>query len=283
MSLYTLGYTGAEVDEAVRRAYEVFSRKNLLHNWDFRNPVNQRGQSSYTVGSSTPVIDRWKMANGTITVATMTLTATNTYGAGLSQYIENPSRYDGMTVTFSVDLTVSGADAYARFVVNGSAYYSETIPNGFTGIFDSTVTLPTGMTSLVVQWYGTLSTVTVTKRAKLEVGSVSTLANDAPADFGSQLALCQRFALSIPASTYRAVSYTANTITFVIPTPVTLRVDPLFSVAPAVQTVGGSAQTGFTFAYTAMSNGIKVVATKTSHALTDATLAVSACIVSADL
>ena len=32
-------------------------RKNILHNWDFRNPVNQRGQTEYTPTSH--AMDRW--------------------------------------------------------------------------------------------------------------------------------------------------------------------------------------------------------------------------------
>ena len=34
-------------------------RKNLLHNWDFRNPVNQRGFTSTTNAGYT--IDRWQL------------------------------------------------------------------------------------------------------------------------------------------------------------------------------------------------------------------------------
>jgi hypothetical protein len=121
------------------------------------------------------------------------------------------------------------------------------------------------------------------KAAKLELGAVSTLAYDPPADYGEQLALCHRFALALAESSYRATAYTANTVTFVIPTPETLRTTPTLSVAPAVNTVAGSEQAGFTFAYTVMPNSIKVVATKASHGLTDASLAVAACVASAEL
>ena len=45
----------------------VHSNKNLLDNWDFTNPVNQRGQTSYTVSggdaSRIYTVDRWALGN----------------------------------------------------------------------------------------------------------------------------------------------------------------------------------------------------------------------------
>lgn len=64
--------TNGYVDTAVRKA----APRNLLDNSDFRNPVNQRGQTSYT-GIWGHTIDRWYLASGDSSgsiKATVTLT-----------------------------------------------------------------------------------------------------------------------------------------------------------------------------------------------------------------
>lgn len=71
---YTHQYSGEEIDAAVGRAVSggaldtsvtnvsnqlgTFVRPNLLDNWYFGRPVNQRGQTEYTGGYS---IDRWQL------------------------------------------------------------------------------------------------------------------------------------------------------------------------------------------------------------------------------
>lgn len=49
--------------------YQV--RPNVVDNWDFRAPINSRGLSSYS-GANVYSIDRWYVANTTITVAVQT-------------------------------------------------------------------------------------------------------------------------------------------------------------------------------------------------------------------
>lgn len=74
------GLDAPEADtEAASKGYVLgLARKaaprNLLDNSDFRNPVNQRGKTSYT-GASVYSIDRWKIGN-TAVVGTCTLCAT---------------------------------------------------------------------------------------------------------------------------------------------------------------------------------------------------------------
>ena len=170
--------------------------KNLLHNWDFRNPVNQRGQNEYT--GSEYAVDRWHIfGNATATINNEYLSIKTNAVAHIlfRQFIENLKAYYGKTLTFSVE-TADGQ------------------------IYTKTVTLPTSGTIetsriLIGDWsldlYTTEADVSnnvfefrffcVTKadaiinlrRVKLELGSVSTLANDPPADYGEQLMLCKRF------------------------------------------------------------------------------------------
>lgn len=54
-----LDHTAQQIDDAVAIAPQL-SNPNLLDNWYFGNPVNQRGQTEYTATGYT--IDRWKLA-----------------------------------------------------------------------------------------------------------------------------------------------------------------------------------------------------------------------------
>ena len=57
VSYYVHQYSGEEIDAAVG-AVPTLVRPNLLDNWYFANPVNQRGQTSYTGTGYT--VDRWE-------------------------------------------------------------------------------------------------------------------------------------------------------------------------------------------------------------------------------
>ena len=76
---------------------------NLLDNSDFRNPVNQRGQTTYTEGGYT--IDRWKMASKDtqLTVNNGYITITNNAESGRVT-VENilPENHIGEVLTVAV-------------------------------------------------------------------------------------------------------------------------------------------------------------------------------------
>lgn len=76
---------------------QTYVRPNLLDNWYFGNPVNQRGQSSYSnTGSYT--IDRWKLTSGSVEVVSGGITLNGT----LVQILEASI---GQTVTTSALLS----------------------------------------------------------------------------------------------------------------------------------------------------------------------------------
>lgn len=169
--------------------------KNLLHNWDFRNPVNQRGQSSYSGTGYT--IDRWRSGNGfgivTINNDYITFSA-NGGNAYLSQYLEQDfSDFAGEIITVSALLS------------NGTVYSATaTLPQDkpvSTAIFATVdcvsanleVAFSVSLDKILVQFALTDGNEVDVVAVKLEKGSVSTLANDPPADYGEQLALCQRY------------------------------------------------------------------------------------------
>lgn len=73
--------------EYVDSSISYFSNPNLLINSDFRNPVNQRGQTSYTAVNRAYSIDRWNIGQGTLTVNNSSVTFTgNTTAGNLSRW-----------------------------------------------------------------------------------------------------------------------------------------------------------------------------------------------------
>lgn len=103
---------------------KVGNPHNLLDNSDFRNPVNQRGQTSYTSDHGGYTIDRW-IANEAITlnVNTSSVTALSSGNTQNEFYqkIANPDRLLGKAITFA---TKTGT---GTFVTNA------TIPSVFPG------------------------------------------------------------------------------------------------------------------------------------------------------
>lgn len=261
-------------------------RRNLLHNWDFRNPVNQRGVTSLTQNSTLKYfIDRWQVWDGTFAVTDNGLqvawNGTSGYNARMRQKIEK--NLFGKTVTVSA---IIDSVLYQESLTVPETANSDSFGNTNNGIqffvqnHDSTCV----SVGLVVN--GT-STRTIS-RIKCEVGSASTLEQDSPSDYGEQLGLCQRYCVKLSggAARYRPSQKTSSLFDFFIPLPVSMRGIPSYSgTFGTLYSYGGSSQTGFTFSViNSGSNGIVVRATKSSHGLTDAMLDVTTgLILSADL
>jgi len=161
-------------------------RKNLLINWDFRNPVNQRGLTSYSNHKHT--IDRWKWTesnSGLITTLNsgyITLTNNAGYYGYWEQLLERTLE-DGV---YTISCITSDGTLYSKAVTVTGGSPSPGVYVGSHGYLYFTST-PT-----VVMRVAAGGSVSL-KAIKLEIGSVSTLANDPPADYGEQLMLCKRF------------------------------------------------------------------------------------------
>ena len=189
---YQMTNVGAHIDGT-----DVYqSNDNLLDNAYFVGggsqlgdgifPINQRGQTSYTGGYG---IDRWRCWQAsTVTLTATGLTfATGASGDGLFQYFPKgkfESLY-GETVTASLLLTdgtlytaTGTASADCWIATSFSGGYFGYVCNGTEANFrvslDANKSIPI-------------------KAAKLEKGTVSTLANDPPPDFGEELRKCQRY------------------------------------------------------------------------------------------
>ncbi len=164
-------------------------RSNLLDNWHFGHPVNQRGQSVYTTSRNRIyTVDRWFISgtNGeTRTVRVVDGGLQMDAGTVLVQRFETVE-WDGKTVTFSV-------------IINGQAYsYTFTWNSGLK--YESGPTWPNGWrigysgTDPFVQIQRASGSASdVLSAAKLELGETSTLQNSPPPNFAQELLKCQRY------------------------------------------------------------------------------------------
>lgn len=215
---------------------------NLLRNWYFGCPVNQRGVSG-TISTAGYFLDGWKLVSGSVTIGTDGITLNGT----MAQVLEDAPV--GM-VTATV-LTEAGV-----------------VPAGYDST-TKTFTVTAAGTKLIA--------------AKLELGGVQTLAhlyagawvlNQLP-DYGAELARCQRYLVPLSSDLVQAVIIGTGMIFFFVPLPVTMRATPTIVVDDfKVRSVmGGTDQTGFTFAVTAArANGVMISAAKASHGMTAAAL-----------
>lgn len=191
---------------------------NLLRNWYFPRPVNQRDVSG-TISTAGYFLDGWKLVSGAVTIGTDGITLNGT----MTQVLEHAP---AGTVTASV-LTPEGV--------------GKVVP-----VYDSTAktfTITAAGKKLLA--------------AKLELGSVQTLAhqdssgawvlNEIP-DYAEQLRRCQRYLYVQKANTRVNASGVLTTgkttIFFGVTVPVPMRALPTLLVAPSVvqvrTTAGGN-------------------------------------------
>lgn len=272
---------------------------NLLDNWYFLNPINQRGQTIYANTSTEYTVDRWlSRGDMQVTVGEDGLRLSTTSES--LKLLQQPSQQllkdlAGKTVTasvlvrdFDVTTTTSGSSTYPRIGIYSAASYGYTShglisgPLNGNGLFSVTgVLTPTsGDTFLQFAIHlnnGTGSMTVVA--AKLEIGDHQTLAHlengewklNAIQDPTTELLKCQRYYLPLnPYVRYPATRWINSEIDFLIPVPVKMPKVPAIDGAVSVIS-GNTVQTGFTFTVPANgANAIAIRATKSSHGLTPA-------------
>lgn len=155
-----------------------FSNPNLLINPDFK--INQRGETTYEIGSKSYTVDRWAVEKGKVTVnsdGTVTATGGTTNEEGYyKQQLENAISGD-YTVSMEV-ISISGA---VRIAIEGAWQNIKSGLNVFHGI--------TGTGAVGLQ-LANGSSITL-KWVKLEQGSIATpFVAPNPAE---ELAKCRRF------------------------------------------------------------------------------------------
>ena len=195
---YTAAQVGA-VDGATGQGSAVrISNRNLLDNGDFRNPVNQRGQTSYTGNGYG--IDRWRVSTNNSTAAVsvgdgcidFTSDASGTY-INFTSTVEKvqPGNY---TLSFLVDDHTKAQQIYVQGGASASVFDSNLLTLPFSVAETSAI-------AVGIQKKAASSTLKI-YAAKLELGSVQTLAhqengvwvlNDPLPNYAEELAKCQRY------------------------------------------------------------------------------------------
>ena len=180
----------------INTGFSYISNPNLLDNWYFANPVNQRGQTEHTGNATEYFIDRWKLGgyNQTVTVTESGLHWSTTTGIWCTQAIENFDALIGRTLTLSA--IIDGVLYSVTGVLNESSGIGmKPVGNLFVELTHSEKGFR------FVTYANPTPTVTILA-AKLELGSQQTLVhqdadgncalNEIP-DYGEQLARCQRY------------------------------------------------------------------------------------------
>lgn len=217
------------------------SNPNLLHNWDFCNPVNQRGAATYLdTAKQISTIDRWKASLNMrveVTSGGVRLTGLTQAYRRFTQQFEHPNaRLAGKRVTVSLNVAEC-TGKFSIYFLYGASLASTSggfiLEAGAAGIQSGSITLPdaAAMADSLALCIATSSDTDVSltlKAVKMEIGAVSTLKETDAACYAEQLAICQRFLLPLSKDCrYRLVGYpSATVLQFLIPLPVCPRILP---------------------------------------------------------
>lgn len=198
-----LDHSAQDIDDTITKTSQLTGR-NLLDNWYFADPINQRGQTSYT--GAVYGVDRWRSLTGnTISVEMSGLRITGSNDTSFSNMIQQNipeellNALDGKTVTASIlvsENTGGGAVAARLGSAAGSAVT--------TGLSTYTVTFNKSSHSYFSIQCATPNTANfVVQAVKLELGTQQTLARkavdgtwtliDPPPNKAEELAKCQRY------------------------------------------------------------------------------------------
>ena len=234
-------------ETSIEQQYQWLCNDNLLDNADFRAPVNQKGQTSYSAGYG---IDRWyvlgplkvEIEKGQIKVSNA-----GTEVGFFNQNVE-VKRYavnSGNPITNSALIKTSGSVVlFCGYNVSAEEFVNlgntPVPPTDDFILKDYTYTFPDveESTISIMQAFCIRvdpGAVAYIKAAKAEIGSVQTLAhkergkwvqNKTP-DYAAELAKCQRYLLELERyQRFSSVSITSEYVDFFIPVPVKMRTTP---------------------------------------------------------
>lgn len=207
---------------------------NLLDNWFFGRPVNQRGQTSYT-GEWVYTIDRWQLSNGNGTLkvqdGSIIFTSADYFFQTLPEDICKLLLGKMLTLSFLyADGTLDTGTAQITSWSGSWNVFIETGSIRVVGVENGRLwMLNTGAGKGMIA-------------AKLELGDTQTLAhkengvwvlNEIP-DYGEQLRRCQRYYLKLEQNTVGTGSGIENiggSIVYPIYFPTTMRTEPAVTVS----------------------------------------------------
>ena len=233
-----LDHSAQDIDDTITKTSQLTGR-NLLDNWYFADPINQRGQTSYT--GAVYGVDRWRSLTGnTISVEMSGLRITGSNDTSFSNMIQQNipeellNALDGKTVTASIlvsENTGGGAVAVRLGATAGSTVT--------TGLSTLTVAFNKSSHSYFSIQHATPKTANfVVQAVKLELGTQQTLARkavdgtwvliDPPPNKAEELAKCQRYFVKFEGSIFNGYVNNLTMMFFLsVDLPVTMRVRPV--------------------------------------------------------
>ena len=208
--VYNSIHTGVEIDEGISKTQQIVNL-NLLDNWYFGNPVNQKGKTSYTAtAAGAYAIDRWAhtyASNGlNIGSKGITLQKGTASAISLFQPIDDAliQQLNGNTLTVSALSSnnelyyATGTLVYYDDTTSRNLFFSSMSNNWRVGV--AKVSGDTKQYRVVI--YDAVDTTLTIVAAKLELGDQQTLAhqdksgnwvlNEIP-NYGEQLLKCQGY------------------------------------------------------------------------------------------
>lgn len=242
MEEHSIGNLAAPTEEthaATKRYVDGLTRKaahrNLLDNSDFRNPVNQRGKTSYTAAGYT--IDRWNINSNISSMGVkngyIAVTAKSGANGLFRHYLESNAMF-GKTVTFAVKVK-DGDLLIASGQYPSSAPTSETtVASKTSSKIDIYITAQPNQAALQVR-VNNGGTVNLEWAALYEGAyTAETLPEYQPKGYGAELAECQRYCLVIDYSTNNYISgyvtvLPKTRVNAYFPLPVPMRTTPSLS------------------------------------------------------
>lgn len=196
----TTGGTSMALSAEMGKVLGQRPNPNLLDNWYFVNPVNQRGQTEYS--GTGYGIDRWRngMSASAHKIASSGLIIYKT-STRFEQLIENAEDFVGKTLTLSALVVENTSTSNVTFgaLVSGSSADTVVVRGGNVGCFSTTFAAKEGFEG--VRFYTTsgFDGSVIILAAKLELGTQQTLAhqdadgnwvlNEIP-DYNEQLLRC---------------------------------------------------------------------------------------------
>lgn len=231
---------------------QMLRNPNLLHNWYFANPINQRGQSEYTGSAITYGIDRWFSARAVLHLTEGGLSivwdGVNGNTGYIAQRIENGAHLSGKTVTASLMIDEELCSVTGVFPAKGGT----AISTGYT-LAGNTMRLlaewPSNSNFPQVAVASNTTEPHTILAVKLELGSTQTLAhkegdtwvlNDPAPDPQQELAKCQRYYQIVGGITSgfaRSTDTTTSLIVLSVPVSVAMRINPSASLVTGTSLV----------------------------------------------
>ena len=229
---------GGSNDNLLDNAYFVGGGSQL---WDGAFPINQRGITFYSLSYGN-IFDRWHIQGSATATCTLNANgiafAADTENCGLSQTIPAGRIVDGKTYTLSVMDTARNIYSGSRVLNTNDSWQHFNLGLSAFGWYNPCYVAANGQTNVYIldrTGSGVSASIGIAA-AKLELGTISTLANDVPPDFGAELAKCQRrlFRVSPMGTSQRGYAgfgsaNSGKNILVFVPTPATLAAQPTVS------------------------------------------------------